>query len=630
MNATTKDPLHTTLRRQLRRLQLDDGQPPGDVHQWRELLFSIDRAYREADELVYLVTNAGDGGDEQLARSQQALAVAQRLNGLGSWTCELDSGVVGVSDELARLLGHDGGAMTLPIEQMIDLVHPADRQIAMHLLRSASSSATNRAGEIRFMTIDGVERRCLCRVASFANGAGKVVRIDGTVLDISERRAAEERTRQAGRSDPLTGLSNRAQFMRVLAGVLEQSRDTQHRAGVALIDLDGFEGVRDSCGGGIADALLETIARRLRSCLRGTDTVTRLGDAEFVLLIKDVGSDDNLNQVTARILRACSTSVSAGDRSIGVSASVGVAVFPADGQDAAQLIQSADAARLAAKQSGRDSVRLFGDEVHARRQSDRALAASLRTAISCEQISVAYQPIVDGDSLRIVGTEALARWSHPTLGPVSPAEFVQLAEQNGMIGELSSHVIHEACSRLAGLPRELASRCLAVNLSLVQLRSAHFVDQFESTLRECGVHPSRLRVEVAEAAIMEDREHAVRTLTRLREMGMSVWLDDFGGGHSSLAGLRQLPVDGIKIDRSLVSAIEGSQVGPALQGVIAIARSLGCQLVAEGVETRQQRAALLQAGCRLMQGYLFGAPDVFERWHPIEPTPPREASALLH
>lgn len=629
-SSTAKDPLHATLRRQLRRLQLNENEAPPDIDQWRELLFSIDRAYREADELVYLVTNADVNDGHELAQSQQALAVAQRLNGLGSWTCELDSGIVVVSDELARLLGFESGPKKLAIEQMIDFVHPADRQIAMHLLRSAAASATNRAGEVRFMTTAGVERRCLCRVASFANGAGKVVRIDGTVLDISERRAAEERTRQAGRSDPLTGLSNRTQFMRVLAGVLDQSRDTSHRAGVALIDLDGFKAVHEHCGNSIAEALLETIARRLRNCLRGTDTVARIADDEFVLLIRDVGSDENLGQVTSRILQACSTSVASGDQSLSVTANVGVAVFPADGEDAAQLIQSADAARHAAKLAGRHNVRFFSEEVRVRRQADRALAASLRTAISRDQISVAYQPIVDGETLRIVGTEALARWSHPTLGPVSPAEFVQLAEQNGMIGELSSHVIHEACTRLAELPKELSSRCLAVNLSLVQLRSAHFVDQFESTLDECGIQATRLRVEVAESAIMEDREHAVSTLTRLRDLGMSIWLDDFGVGHSSLAALRKLPIDGIKIDRSLVSEIQAGGISPALQSVIATARALGCQLVAEGVETRQQRAALLQAGVRLMQGYLFGAPDTFERWHPSEKTLRHEAPDLLH
>lgn len=613
-----RDPLHATLRRQLRRLQLSENEAPSDSFQWRELLFSIDRAYRESDELVYLVTSADGGASDELTQSQHALAVAQRLGGLGTWTYEPESGQVVISEEFAQLLGVEDEHHTMTIEQLLDFVYPVDREATWLLLRNAAASATNRASELRFMTAAGVERWCLCRLASFANGAGRVIRIDGTVLDVSERRAAEENTRRLARTDPLTGLADRSNFFRVLSSALDQSRHTNHRAAVALIDLDGLRSVNERCGRAIGDALADTIARRLRACLRGSDTVARFGDDEFVLLIRDVGSDDHLSQVAARILQACSTSVASGDEPLGVSASVGIALYPADGHDASQLIQSADAARQAAKQAGSHSVHFFGEEVRERRQADRALVASLRTAILRGQISVAYQPIVDGETLRIVGSEALARWSHPTLGPVSPSEFVQLAEQNGLIADLSGHVIQSSCRKLARLPSQLGARSLSINLSLVQLRMPSFVDELQAVLELCRLDPARLNIEIGETALVEDREHAVRTLERLRALGVTVLIDDFTG-RAPLGWLRELPVDGIKIDRSLVADIQGSSVGPNLQGVIAIARSLGCELVAEGVETRQQRQALLQAGCRLMQGYLFGLPDSFERWHPTEP-----------
>lgn len=609
------DTLHATLRRQLRRLRLDPDKPPATPAQWAEVLNSVDRAYREADELVYLVTNSERVVTDELARSQQDLAQAQRLAGLGSWNFDAVTGKGTISDELANLLELDGGQRQMSIEWLIEFVSPGDRATVRHLLESARISPDHRTGEIRFVTRSGRECWCLCRMASHTDSNGRVVRVDGTVLDISDRRAAEERTRQLARTDPLTGLANRAHFFHLLGGALETARQNHLSAAVVFIDLDGFKAVNDTCGHHVGDSLLETVARRLRACLRGSDVVGRFGGDEFVLLLQGLGTQAEVSVVTDKVLRACSTSVSHGRETVTVSASVGVALFPGDGDDAEQLLKSADAAMYVAKDNGRNNVRFFGAEVRARRQSDRSMLSALRASIARREIRVAYQPIVDGRTLEVLGLEALARWTHPQQGSVPPVEFIALAEETGLIGALCQRVAVAACSELVALPEAVRrSRWISINVSPVQLRSPDFIRYAKDMLEATGMDPTLLRLEITENAVMHDPQLAISMLSQIKALGVSIWLDDFGTGHSSLAYLRQLPVDCIKIDRSFVSEIEGAEAGPLLQGIISMARSVGCEVLAEGVETEAQRQALLAAGCTLMQGYLFGRPEPFARW----------------
>jgi diguanylate cyclase (GGDEF)-like protein len=608
-------PLHPTLRRQLRRLRLGPDRPPATEVQWSEVLASVDRTYREADELVYLVTNSERVVTDELARSQRDLAIAQRLAGLGSWTFDAVTGMGTISDEFAHLLELDAGQRRFSIEWLVDFVSPGDRIPVRQMLESARISLCNRSGEIRFITRTGRECWCLCRMASHPDETGRVVRVDGTVLDISDRRAAEERTRQLARTDPLTGLANRAHFFDLLVGALEAARQGSTAAAVVFIDLDGFKAVNDTCGHHVGDSLLERVASRLRACLRASDVVSRFGGDEFVLLLRGLGTQAEVSVVTDKVLRACSTSVTHGSDSVSISASVGVALYPGDGEDAEQLLKSADAAMYVAKESGRNNVRFFATEVRARRHSSRSMRLALRSAVARDEIRVAYQPIVDGRTREILGLEALARWSHPQHGPVAPTEFIALAEDTGLIGALCQRVATAACREMAALPEALRRvRWMSINISPVQLRSADFIKHAKNLLAKTGVEPSLLRLEITENAVMHDPELAIKTLTQIKALGVSIWLDDFGTGHSSLAYLRQLPVDCIKIDRSFIAEIQGTTVGPLLQGIVSMARSVGCEVLVEGVETETQRLALLAAGCTLMQGYLFGKPDRFERW----------------
>jgi EAL domain-containing protein (putative c-di-GMP-specific phosphodiesterase class I) len=246
------------------------------------------------------------------------------------------------------------------------------------------------------------------------------------------------------------------------------------------------------------------------------------------------------------------------------------------------------------------------------------MESELRQAIEIGAFEVHYQPIVEIESGCILGVEALARWSHPELGPIAPTDFVALAEESALIGRLCQRVSVAACRELMALPEALRSaRYVSINVSPVQLRSPDFVRDAERMLAQTGIDPRLLAIEITETAVMHDVELAMRMLNEIKALGVSIWLDDFGTGHSSLTYLRQLPVDCIKIDRSFIGEIEGAHVGPLLQGIVSMARSIGCEVLAEGVETELQRQALLGIGCTLMQGMLFGAPDTFARWSPV-------------
>jgi diguanylate cyclase (GGDEF)-like protein len=616
MSELTPSALHATLRRQLRRLRLEPSHPP-DAAQWRELLCGIDRAYHEADELVYLVTHSERIVTDELQRSQQALAQAQRLAGLGSWNYDVDSAMATLSDELAHLLELDDAQRHLPLDGLIEFVKPADAAAVRRMLESAIAAPTQLAAEVRFVARGGREHWCLCRMASHPNAQGRVHRVDGTVLDISDRHAIEERTRQLARTDPLTGLANRSHFIHLLRRAIDAARTEGTGAAVVFIDLDGFKNVNDTCGHHVGDALLESVARRLCACLRASDVVGRFGGDEFVVLLPGLGTAAEVSLITDKVMRACTTSVEhAGDK-VAVSASVGVALFPDDGGDAEQLLKHADAAMYVAKQSGRNNTRFFGADLRARRQADRTLVMALRAAINRDQIGVAYQPIVDGVTREVLGMEALARWTHPELGPVAPTDFIAMAEDSGLIGALCHRVSVAASRELMALPAaQRYTRYVSINVSPVQLRTPHFVRYAQRMLAQTGIDPHLLAIEITETAVMHDVELAMRMLTQIKALGVSIWLDDFGTGHSSLTYLRQLPVDCIKIDRSFVTGIDAAGAGPLLHGIVSMARSIGCEVLAEGVETELQREALLAIGCTLMQGLLFGAPDTFARWAP--------------
>ncbi|MGE0312746.1 MAG: putative bifunctional diguanylate cyclase/phosphodiesterase [Lautropia sp.] len=603
--------LHATLKRQLRRLGLTPDAPPSDPATWRALIASMNRAYEEADQLVYLVTRAERKSTDELERSQAALAEAQRMAGLGSWSYVPGDSRLLVSTELGRLIGVAGHGGKIELSAMLARIDESHRLIFSRALQRAGEGAIDETSELFLEDEEGGGRWCQYRMRSRLRADGSVERVDGTLLDITERRRAEENVKALAFLDPLTGLSNRAKFQEYLDAAVKHCDEANDPFAVLFIDLDGFKGVNDSLGHNAGDELLRQVATRLREGVRTADRVARFGGDEFLILLNGARNADEAERVARKLLDSLARPMTIENQPVSISGSIGIATHTDRTGINGDLIRRADAAMYAAKEAGRNACRVYSREFDGRPTNTRLLAHDLRQSIAQDQLQVVYQPIVDGADGSIVGVEALSRWKHPVSGPIGPDVFIPLAEKFGLIDELSASMMNKACAQLrrmidVGGP----ALFLSMNVSPHQLAGNALVRDLAAAVATAGISPANIRLEVTEGAIMSDPVRAATVLGDLTAMGYRISLDDFGTGQSSLAYLQQLPVHCIKIDRSFVSGLEKRvEAGPILRAIVGMASGLNCEVLSEGVELELQRNRLLALGCRLMQGYHFARPQ---------------------
>lgn len=438
-------------------------------------------------------------------------------------------------------------------------------------------------------------------------GKGAVV---GFIRDITERKRAEERIRYVGSHDALTGLPNRALLKDRLGQAIATARRGSTSVWVAFLDLDRFKLINDSLGHGAGDALLTTIAARLRGLLRESDTVARLGGDEFVLVLTETAGSRLSRDVLQRVTEAVAQPLNTHGHELLATCSIGVAVFPDDGDEAGTLIERADITMYRAKQAGRNGFCFYASSMNARALERLRLERELRIALEQGQFILEYQPQVDVATRHVVGAEALVRWQHPTRGLVAPGEFIAIAEEIGLIVPLGQWILRTACRQArvwqhAGLP---AVR-VAVNLSARQFAERGLARMIGAELAATSLPAHLLEVEITESLLMSDVERAVDTLRELNVLGVKVSIDDFGTGYSSLAYLKRFPIDTLKIDRSFVRDITSDPEDAAIvSAIISLAHNLGHTVVAEGVEERGQLDFLLARRCDLAQGYLFSRP----------------------
>jgi diguanylate cyclase (GGDEF)-like protein/PAS domain S-box-containing protein len=455
-----------------------------------------------------------------------------------------------------------------------------------------------------------------------------------TVRDITERKQAEERIRHLAHHDELTGLPNRSLIRdRLDQAVLNAQRNGKHLA-LAFVDLDGFKLVNDGLGHNAGDELLKVVGRRMSACLRRNDTLGRLGGDEFVILLPDVSGEAlAITPVLEKIRQAVTEPVMIGDQAVRVSCSMGVVMYPRDGEDPKTLMMNADAAMYRAKDLGSNNFQFYTREMNASVEEKLMLLEGLRKAFDFTQaptrvdgdlpstsgpaghFSLVYQPKVDLRTGNIFGVEALIRWRHPEHGMVPPPRFIGLAEESGLIVGIGEWVLRTAC-RQAQVWRDagLDALTVSVNVSARQFEEKHLVERIAGALRDTGLPPGALELEVTESLLMRDLNQAIARMRELKDMGISLSIDDFGTGYSSLSALKSFPISTLKIDKSFVRDLAHSPDDQAIAlAVISLGHRLHLRVIAEGVETEEQREFLAANECDEMQGYLFSPPVPAER-----------------
>ena len=457
-------------------------------------------------------------------------------------------------------------------------------------------------------------------VSTIKNELGEASYYIGVFSDISERKAAEERVAYVVRHDPLTNLPNGLLLQDRLVQAIYQAGRENHKVVVMCLDLDHFKVVNDMLGHFVGDKLLQEISRRISSVFRASDTVSRRGGDEFVIILPDLKAVDAAAVIAAKLINVISDLCLIDGNEIKITTSIGISIFPEDGYDENSLIKYADAAMYHAKKNGRNNYQFFTNEMNQLALERMSIERKLRHALERQEFCLHYQPQVDLRSGHIIGVEALLRWNNLETGMIPPGLFIPIAEENGLIIPIGEWVLREACRqnsewRMLGLP-EIT---MAVNLSAVQFRQNNFGEMIQSILCEYDLDPSGLELEITEGVVMHNAEVSIALLLELKAMRLKLSVDDFGTGYSSLSYLKRFPIDKLKIDQSFVHDIDvDSDDAVIVSTIINMARTLKLKVIAEGVETAEQLSFLKHQGCDEIQGYYFS-----------KPVPPEKISRLL-
>jgi diguanylate cyclase (GGDEF)-like protein/PAS domain S-box-containing protein len=479
---------------------------------------------------------------------------------------------------------------------------------------------------------DGFETPIEDSVAPIHDREGKPTGAVIVFRDVSKARAMAAEMTHSAQHDFLTGLPNRMLLNDRVNQAITLAPRHSKKVAVLFLDLDGFKHINDSLGHPIGDKLLQSIAKRLVDCVRSSDTVSRQGGDEFVVLLSEMEQSEDAAISAMRLLQAVAEAHTIDQHDLHVTTSIGVSVFPDDGMDAETLIKNADTAMYQAKENGRQSYQFFKSPMNVRAVERQSIEENLRRALERQEFALHFQPKINLKTGKISGAEALIRWTHPVRGPVSPAQFIPVAEDCGLILPIGQWVLREACKQArawveAGLP--LAT--MAVNISSMEFRDENFLQSVFTTLSETGLDPRSLELELTESVLMKRAESAASVLKTLREKGVQIAVDDFGTGYSSLSYLRKFPIDALKIDQSFVRQITTTPDDTSIvTAVISMGRSLKLRVVAEGVETHEELVFLQARLCDEAQGYYFSRPVLPQQFAKLLKNGIPEAAVLVH
>ena len=576
------------------------------------------RAEKSADdEIGRLIDSFNDmlaqiqSQEESLRASEERYALAAQGANDGLWDWNPVTRELYLSPRWKEMLGYSDAEIHPDLEDWFSRIHPSDRQrVKVEIVARSTDAEPIFASEYRICRKDGGYLWVLCRGIVVRDASRRIVRMAGSQSDITEGKVV----------DPLTGLRNRLYFIDRLEALIEECAGTAGTFAVLFLDVDRFKIVNDSLGHDTGDMLLIEIAERLRSSVRSTDVsariafpsaVARFGGDEFAVLLENLHSRSDATMVAERILTQFAAHFEIHGRIIFATVSIGIAMGDSAGTSN-DLLRNADTAMYYAKTRGKARLEIFDEGMRGRALARMELESDLRSAIDENNFLVYYQPEVSLTTGRVVGYEALVRWKHPVRGIVMPGEFLPVAEETGLIVPLGRWVMREACRQMSEWQRNHPQRpplTISVNASSRELADPDLVPNVARILRETGLDPKSLRIEVTESSIVEDHDRTASTLRRLRELDVSLEIDDFGTGYSSLSRLHEYPFSTVKIDRSFVKDLDTEPESLHLvETILRLAQGLGLSVVAEGIETREQLVKLASLGCGYGQGYYFSRP----------------------
>jgi diguanylate cyclase (GGDEF)-like protein/PAS domain S-box-containing protein len=546
-------------------------------------------------------------------RIEEALRLSERRyrslfdhNLAGVYSSTLEGVLLDCNDSFARIFGYASREDALRQAAWDFYVRPEDREAALARLLDRRALSDY---EVCLRRKDGSLVWVLESEALTDGPDGRPI-IEGTLIDISERKRAEEQVKHLAFHDPLTNLANRLLFNDRLTMAVAQAHRHNQKLAVLFLDLDRFKVINDSLGHTVGDGLLRQVAERIQGLVREGDTVARLGGDEFILLVPGITSEEDAAKIAHKICSAIRQPFSIDGRELFVTTSMGVSTYPSDGHDSETLVRNADSAMYRAKEQGRDNYQLYTPAMNARAIERLSLESRLRQALANNELELHFQPFIDLRTAELLGAEALLRWRHPDLGLVPPKEFIPLAELSGLIVPIGEWVLHKACEEARKWHEKgFEDMTVSVNLSSRQFQQTDLLRQIREALEETGLEPGALDLEITESNAMQNAEHSIHTLWGLKKHGVRISMDDFGTGYSSLNYLKRFPIDRIKLDQSFVRDLPTDKDDAAIaMAVIAMGRSLELTVIAEGVETEEQLDFLRTHHCDQLQGFLLSRP----------------------
>lgn len=522
---------------------------------------------------------------------------------------DLDGHIIRVNQALGQLLGYNDADMIAM--NYYSLIQANDlHELQLHIQELIDKQIHSYQTEQQCFRKNGELVWTMATLSLIRDADDKPIYFIAQLQDITLQKKAEERLQHMAYHDPLTGLANRNKLEQFINHILASARRQQNGFALMFLDLDRFKNVNDSIGHEAGDMLLQIIAERLHNTVRNTDMVARLGGDEFILLITDVKRAESAAVIAQKILENVLEAITIQGQEIYITTSIGISLYPNDGQNMQVLMKHADLALYRAKEHGRNNYQFYTNEMTSRAQEKLALQNALGHALAKNEFLLNYQPKMDLKTRKITGLEALLRWKNKEFGTVTPNEIVNLAEETGLIIPVSEWVLNTSCRQLKFWHEQgLKSLTMAVNCSLRQFKNATFVDEVLAVVTQIGISPHALEIEITEKIIMEDPENTLRVLYALKDIGVQIVVDDFGTGYWSLNNLRRLSIDKIKIDKTFIKQVTVDETSAIITtAILAMSHKLGIKSVAEGVETREQYDFLAREGCTEIQGYYLTQP----------------------